>query len=202
MSDLRTGLLGLPAITALNLAMRIDSMETSKGRRSWKNFQTYSLVWGTSKVNMKSKLKDNAKTHSVSAPRSVPGVITKVDEATPWCAGMAVLIWMCVDLQALNKSILRELHSLTSDDALIVSLRHFIARHDKPTLLWSNHNTNFVDAHTSWKVPQATEVSRRHLTIFFLAKHPMEALVVLGRLPSKVPRHIDNKSLAMSNSLS
>ena len=47
------------------------------------------------------------------------GVISKVDEPTPWCAGMVVVpkkagnVRICVDL---NKSVLREVHPLLRVD--------------------------------------------------------------------------------------
>ena len=50
------------------------------------------------------------------------GVICKVDQPTPWCAGMVVgqkksgFIRICVDLKPLNKTVLREVHSLPKVD--------------------------------------------------------------------------------------
>ena len=44
------------------------------------------------------------------------GVISKVDQATPWCAGMVVVtkksgdIRICVDAKPLNTSVLRDVH--------------------------------------------------------------------------------------------
>ena len=46
------------------------------------------------------------------------GVISKVAQPTPWCAGMVVVpkkngkVRICVDLKPLNCSVLREIHPL------------------------------------------------------------------------------------------
>ena len=39
-----------------------------------------------------------------------------------------------------------ELVSDLSTDAFIASLRRFVAPHGKPTLIWSDHSSNFVGA--------------------------------------------------------
>ena len=50
------------------------------------------------------------------------GIISKVTEPTPWCAGMVVVfkksgsIRICVDLKPLNLSVLREVHPLPKVD--------------------------------------------------------------------------------------
>ena len=47
-------------------------------------------------------------------------VISKVNEPTPWCAGMVVVpkksVRICVDLKPLNESVLREVHPLPKVD--------------------------------------------------------------------------------------
>ena len=73
--------------------------------------------------------------HAIFTPRHVPlplyqqitdelnrmeadGVISKVSQPTPWCAGMVVVpkkngrVRICVDLKPLNQSILGEVHPL------------------------------------------------------------------------------------------
>ena len=56
------------------------------------------------------------------------GVISKVSEPTPWCAGMVVIpkksgsMRICVDLKPLNKSILREVHPLPRVDETLAQL--------------------------------------------------------------------------------
>ena len=52
------------------------------------------------------------------------GVIKKVDEPTPWCAGMVVVpkksgdVRICVDFRQLNQSVLREVHPLPKVEEL------------------------------------------------------------------------------------
>ncbi len=60
-SDLKTNLLGLPAIIALKLSTRIDTVETTKGEI----LLTYLLDWETLRVSMKSS-------YSLNTPRGVP----------------------------------------------------------------------------------------------------------------------------------
>ena len=56
------------------------------------------------------------------------GVISKVSEPTPWCAGMVVVpkksgnVRICVDLKPLNKSVLREVHPLPKVDDTLAQL--------------------------------------------------------------------------------
>ena len=91
------------------------------------------------------KLKPGAMPYSLFSPRHVPlplrtkvaeelsrmealGVISKVDQPTPWCAGMVVVpkkggsIRICVDLKPLNKSVLREVHPLPKVDEILAQL--------------------------------------------------------------------------------
>ena len=50
------------------------------------------------------------------------GVISMVDEPTPWCAGAVVVpkksgsVHICGDLKPLNESVLREVHPLPKVD--------------------------------------------------------------------------------------
>ena len=56
------------------------------------------------------------------------GVISKVSEPTPWCAGMVVVpkktgkVRICVDLKPLNKRVLREVHPLPKVDETLAQL--------------------------------------------------------------------------------
>ena len=56
------------------------------------------------------------------------GVISKVDEPTPWCAGMVVVlktngkVRICVDLKPLNENVLREVHPLPKVDETLAQL--------------------------------------------------------------------------------
>ena len=56
------------------------------------------------------------------------GVISRVEEATPWCAGMVVVpkkegaLRICVDLKPRNESVLREIHPLPKVDETLAQL--------------------------------------------------------------------------------
>ena len=91
------------------------------------------------------KLQPDAVPYSIFTPRSIPlplhdkvqeeqnkmesnGVITKVEEPTPWCAGMVVIpkksgeIRVCVDLKRLNESVLQEIYQLPRVDDILEQL--------------------------------------------------------------------------------
>ena len=101
--ELKTNLLGLPAITALHLAARIEETHTETDITM--HFPKVFKGLGNLGEEFVIKLKPDAKPY---APRHVAlplrpqveqeltrmesmGVITKVDEPTPWCAGMVVV---------------------------------------------------------------------------------------------------------------
>ena len=56
------------------------------------------------------------------------GVISKIDQPTPWCAGMVVVpkksgkVCICIDLKPLNSSVLREIHPLPAVDETLAQL--------------------------------------------------------------------------------
>ena len=56
------------------------------------------------------------------------GVISKVKDPTPWCAGMVVVpkktgaVRICVDLKPLNESVLREVHPIPRVDEALAQL--------------------------------------------------------------------------------
>ena len=91
------------------------------------------------------KLHDEATPHALYTPRNVPipkrekvkkkidrmesmGVINKILEPTPWCAGMVVVpkksgnVRICVDLKPLNRSVLRETHPIPKIDNTLPQL--------------------------------------------------------------------------------
>jgi transposase InsO family protein len=91
------------------------------------------------------KLKPDANPYALFTPRNIPlplrpnveeelrrmeelGVISKVDVPTPWCAGMVVVpkkngkVRICVDLQPLNRHVLREVHPLPKVDETLAQL--------------------------------------------------------------------------------
>ena len=123
---LKNNLLGLHAIAGLQLVQRLCSTETELDIMT-KVFNGL----GTFGEEYTIKLEEGASPHVLYTPRNVPlplrekvkseleeieaiGVITKISEPTPWCAGMVVVpkksgkVRFCVDLKPLNKSIMRE----------------------------------------------------------------------------------------------
>ncbi|KAK3107078.1 hypothetical protein FSP39_006562 [Pinctada imbricata] len=141
--NLKTALLGRPAIEALNLLMRVENVNTGTDVKK----EHPKLFDGLGKTNWEYKisLKDNAKPYALSSPRRVPlplmnqvkgelermqslGVITKVDQPTDWCAGMVVAqkpngkVRICVDLTKLNESVRRENYPIPSIDQELASL--------------------------------------------------------------------------------
>ena len=140
-NHLKRNLLGLPAITALNLAVRVESMTNTTCSVVGK-FPSLFQGLGSFGEEYTIKLKAGAKPFAIFTPRNVPmplrtrvkqeldkmesmRVISKIEEPTPWCAGMVVVpkktgtIRICVDLKPLNENVQREVHPLpTVDDTL------------------------------------------------------------------------------------
>ena len=138
---LNNNLLGLQAVTALHLMERLCTTEI-KSQDIKDQFPQVFTGLGTFGEEYEIKLKGDAKPFSLYAPRNVPipqlpkvqkeldrmqklGVIRKVSEPTPWCAGIVVVpkrseaIRICVDLKPLNESVLREVYPIpTVDDTL------------------------------------------------------------------------------------
>jgi len=143
---LRTNLLGLPAIAALNLISRINATSTGTEELDWLA-QYPSLFKGLGNLGepYSIKLREGAEPHALYTPRRVPipmrarvkeeldrmeraGVISKVTEPTPWCSGMVVVpkqsgtVRICVDLKDLNESVLRETHPIPGVDDTLAQL--------------------------------------------------------------------------------
>ena len=91
------------------------------------------------------KLEEGGSPHALYTPRNVSlplrekvkseleeieaiGVITKISEPTPWCAGMVVVpkksskVRLCVDLKPLNKSVMRETYPIPKVDDTLAQL--------------------------------------------------------------------------------
>ena len=140
---LKNNLLGLPAITELHLMERLCSTEFERDIKE--QFPQVFTGLGTFGEEYDVKLKDGAKAFSLYAPRNVPipllpkvrqelermerlGVIRKVSEPTPWCAGMVVVpkksgdIRICVDLKPLNESVQREVYPIPRVDDTLAKL--------------------------------------------------------------------------------
>ena len=137
-------MLGLPAITSLNLAARINNLNALQDE-VLDQFPSVFQGLGTLGEEYEIQLKSDAKPFSLYTARNVPlplrqnvlqelnrmesiGVISKVDQPTPWCAGMVVVpkksgsIRICVDLKPLNESVLREVHPLPKVDDTLAQL--------------------------------------------------------------------------------
>jgi transposase InsO family protein len=141
--ELKSNLLGLPAITAMKLIARMDTVCSDS---TWKEiFPSVFNGLGTMGSAYEIKLKPNAQPFALFTARRIPiplrqkvsqelekmetlGVISKVDQPTPWCAGMVVVpkkncsIRICVDLKPLNVNVLREVHPLPSVDNILAQL--------------------------------------------------------------------------------
>ena len=141
--DLQNNLLGLPSITALNLIQRVNA--TRKSATIQEQFPDFFTGLGTMGEEYSIKLKEGAQPYSLHTPRRVPfaqrkqvqeklirmesmGVISKVSDPTPWCAGMVVVpkkngsVRICVDLKPLNQSVLREVHPIPRVDKALAQL--------------------------------------------------------------------------------
>ena len=147
---LKNNLMGLPAITALKLAARLDYTATMDHTQSLAisfkmKFPKVFEGLGNLGKAYDIKLKPDAKPYALCTPRHVAlplrkkvfeelnrmeslGIITRVDEPTPWCAGMVVVpkkagaIRICVDLKPLNESVIREVHPLPKVDETLAQL--------------------------------------------------------------------------------
>ena len=139
---LQNNLLGLPAITALNLLCRIQA---TYAEDIYNQFPEIFTGLGNLGQEYQIQLKPDAQPFALHTSRTVPlslrdkvcdelnrmergGIITKVDEPTPWCAGMVVVpkksgaIRICVDLKKLNECVLREVHPLPRVDETLALL--------------------------------------------------------------------------------
>ena len=141
---LRNNLLGLPALTALQLVQKLDTMYTSLADVK-KAYPTVFTGLGNFRDPYTIQLKDDAIPKALWTPRNVPiplrekvkheldrmeslKVISKVTEPTSWCAGMVVVpkrsgdVRICVDLRSLNESVLRQTHPIPKVDVTLAQL--------------------------------------------------------------------------------
>ena len=142
---LKTNLLGLPAIKAMDLVSRVDATIDSKSLII-DNFPSVFQGLGNLGEEYEIRLKPGASPHALFTPRHVPlplrskvqeeldrmesiGVILKVDEPTSTrCAGTVVMpkkegaIRICVDLKPLNENVLREVHPLPKVDETLAQM--------------------------------------------------------------------------------
>ena len=143
-NHLHHNLLGLPAIKALHLLTRVEQINTMPTIQQ--EFPNLFTGLGTLQGDPYTIcLKPDAKPFSLGTARNISlplhekmhetlnnmeaqGVISKVQEPTPWCAGMAVVkkksggARICIDLKPLNKCVLRECHPLPRVDDTLAQL--------------------------------------------------------------------------------
>lgn len=62
------------------------------------------------------------------------------------CKPTIAKAYICIFVSLAVKAVHLELVSDLTTEAFIASLRRFIARRGKPTLVWSDHGTNFIGA--------------------------------------------------------
>jgi len=127
--NLQKSLLGCPGIEALDLISRINTLQGEE-----KFVTMYPKLFkglGTMSGKYHVSLCEGAKPFALSTPRRVAlllmfkvkqeleqmealGVITRVEQPTDWCAGIAVVpkpngsLRICVDLTKLNENVRRE----------------------------------------------------------------------------------------------
>ena len=141
---LKINLLGLPAIVELNLAARLDAT-TDYDSLVYNKFPTVFQGLGNLGEPYSIQLKKDATPHAIYSTRNIPlplrskvqeelarmeaeGVISKVNEPTPWCAGIVAVpkksgaVCICVDLKRLNQSVMREVYPLPKVDETLAQL--------------------------------------------------------------------------------
>ena len=142
---LRTNLLGLPAITSLHLATRLNSVNEPGKEEIQAEYPKLFQGLGTLGEPYSIKVRQDAKLYTLYTPRNIPipmrtkvkeglirmenmGVISKITQPTQWCAGMVVVpkssgaVRICVDLKMLNQSVLREPHPIPAVDDTLACL--------------------------------------------------------------------------------
>eukprot|EP00731_Ephydatia_muelleri_P004849 Em0002g1025a len=143
-SNLKTNLLGLPAIRKLDLLGSLGGV-TEYAMDIYNQFPKLFQGLGTLGGEYTIKLKNDAQPFALYTARHIPiplqkqvkteldrmeamGVISKVTEPTQWCAGMVVVpksngtVRICVDLKPLNDNVLREIHPLPKVDETLAQL--------------------------------------------------------------------------------
>ena len=130
----RKSFLGNPAIEALQLIRRVESVE---GTIEYQNkfsdlFEGFGKMEGSYTIAMT----EDSQPFAITVPRRLPlplmaktkkelttleemGVITRIEQLADWCAPMVVVpkkddVRICVNLTKLNESLLRERHGMPS----------------------------------------------------------------------------------------
>ena len=137
--------IGVPCNYCPTAGVRMDFCEAST-TKSWQGkFPKVFQGLGTLSADYHIQLHPDAKPHTLFTPRYVPlplrakvseelermekaGVISKVSEPTPWCAGLVVVpkksgkVRIYVDMKSLNQSVWREVHPLPKVDETLAQL--------------------------------------------------------------------------------
>ena len=141
---LKKPLLGKPAIQALNILQRINTVSSSKVEPKTEYPE---LFQGLGRIDnaYTVRLKEDAKPFSIASPRRLPlpmkkkveeelksledkGIIRPVTTPTDWCAPIVAVpkssgkIRLCVDYTKLNESVRRENFPLPTTDELLAQL--------------------------------------------------------------------------------
>ena len=142
--NLRTPLLGRPAIEKLGLLSRVNNIE-EKSSTVMSEFPKLFKGLGSLEGEYRIELKQNATPFALSTPRRVAiplmwkvkkeleamekmGIITRVNQPTDWCSGMVVVpksngkVRICVDMTKLNENVRREQHVLPSVEHTLAQL--------------------------------------------------------------------------------
>ena len=174
--DLKINLLGLPAITALKLAARIDVI-TDYHTMIGESFPAVFEGLGNLGEPYVIRLLPDVQPHALHVSRNVPlplrdkvrtelnrmvsiGVIARIDQPMKWCAGMVAIpkkngsVCICVDLKRLNKGVQREVHPLPKVDETLAQLTG--------VKIFSKLDTNSG----FWQIPLSPE--SRPLTTFII----------------------------------
>ena len=143
--QLKHNLLEFPAINGLHLLTMLDNMEVDPAITIKQQFPKMFTGLGTLHGDYEIRIKPHAKPFSLSTARNIPlplrdkikqelddmeaqGVISRVQQPTPWCAAMLVVnkknggVRICVDLKPLNRCVLREHHPLPKVDEVLAQL--------------------------------------------------------------------------------
>eukprot|EP00731_Ephydatia_muelleri_P032552 Em0024g96a len=144
-NGLRTNLLGLPAILALKLVAKLEETVEASLHTIVEKYPTLFQGLGSMGDPYDIQLQPEAQPYALFTSRNIPlplrlkvkqelermeslGIISKVDEPTPWCAGMVVApkkggaIRICVDYQPLNRYVCREVYPLPKVDETLAQL--------------------------------------------------------------------------------
>ena len=125
--------------------VKVDSLSDNTQYKVVQKFQSIFQGLGSFGDAYTIALQEGAKPYAIFTPRHVPmplrskvkdeldrmeslNVISKVEEPSPWCAGMVVVpkktgaIRICVDLKPLNENVQRKVHPLPSVDDTLAQL--------------------------------------------------------------------------------